>query len=159
MFETLGPLGFSPSITYIRDYLDFPMDWDFPIAWYSMSAGLTLWRPLGHICPTRIDLWPDPISLPRLSWTARNRHTVTCMHQFSHILRWPPEPAVWFMSNWRAVSIEQARTYADLLIISSSFEMARIVEGLRHWKPNEPTYSTVLSTFIKINQIDHFEFE
>ena len=36
------------------------------------------------------------------------------------------------MSEWRAVAIEQARTYADLPIISSSFEMATVARGLYH---------------------------
>ena len=34
------------------------------------------------------------------------------------------------MSQWRAVTIEHARKYADLPIISSSFEMATVVKGL-----------------------------
>ena len=28
-----------------------------------------------------------------LGWPARNRCTVACMHRFSYILGWPPEPA------------------------------------------------------------------
>ena len=54
--------------------------------------------------------WPDFAASPvRLGWPARNRHTLACTHQFSHIIKWPPKPAVWFMSEWRAVTIEHAR--------------------------------------------------
>ena len=53
------------------------------------------------------------------------------MHRFSYMLRWPPKPAVWFMSEWRAVAIEQARIYADLPNISSSFEMAGVIKWLK----------------------------
>ena len=76
--------------------------------------------------PTRIDLWTDPISPHRRPASAglHAADTLACMHRFSHMLRWPPKPAVCFMSAWRVVEIKQARTYADLPIISSSFEMA-----------------------------------
>ena len=75
--------------------------------------------------------WPDFAVWPTLpSWPAHNRHTVACMHRFSHILGVSPEPAVWFMSEWRAVRIDQERNYANLPIISSSIEMATIVKGL-----------------------------
>ena len=54
--------------------------------------------------------WPDFAASPgRLGWPARSRHTLACMHRFSHILRWSPVPVVWFMSEWRAVTIEPAR--------------------------------------------------
>ena len=54
--------------------------------------------------------WPDFAALPaHLGWPACNRHTVACMHRFSHILRWPPEPAVWFMFESGAVTGELAR--------------------------------------------------
>ena len=48
--------------------------------------------------------WP---TLP--SWPAHSRHTVAYMHRFSHILSVSPEPAVWFMSGWRAVRIDHER--------------------------------------------------
>ena len=71
---------------------------------------LTLRCPLGCRWPTRTLNWPDFAATPtRLRWPARSRHTVTCMHWFSHILRQSPVPVVWFMSEWRAVTIEQAR--------------------------------------------------
>ena len=54
--------------------------------------------------------WPDFAASPaRLGWPACKRHTVACMHWFSHILRWPPEPAVWFMSELGEVASEQGR--------------------------------------------------
>ena len=55
--------------------------------------------------------WPDFAAWPTLpSWPAHSKHTVACMHRFSHILlRVSPEPAVWFMSEWRAVRIDHAR--------------------------------------------------
>ena len=54
--------------------------------------------------------WPDFAASPaRVGRPARSRHTLACMHRFSHIFRWPPEPAVWFMSEWRAVTNDQAR--------------------------------------------------
>ena len=75
--------------------------------------------------------WPDFAAWPTLPcWPAHSRHTVACMHRFSHILSLSPEPAVWFMSEWRAVRIDHARKYAELSIISSSFEMATVVKGL-----------------------------
>ena len=75
--------------------------------------------------------WPDfAASQARLGWPAHNRHTVACMHRSSHILRWPPEPAVWLMSELGAVAGEQAMIWADLPIISSSFEMTlRVSKG------------------------------
>ena len=54
--------------------------------------------------------WPDFAASPaRLRWPARSRYIVACMHRFSHILGIPPEPAVWFMSESRAVANRQAR--------------------------------------------------
>ena len=77
--------------------------------------------------------WPDFAASPaRLCWPARSRHTVACMHRFSHILRRPCEPAVWFMSESRAVATSRRGKYADLPIISSSFEMAMVLKGLMH---------------------------
>ena len=53
---------------------------------------------------------PDFATSPAcLGWSAHNRHTVACMHQFLYILRWPPVPVVWFMSESRAVAMEHAR--------------------------------------------------
>ena len=85
--------------------------------------------------------WPNVAAWPALpGWPAHSRHTVACMHRFSHILGLPPEPAVWFMSEWRAVAIDQARKYEDLPIIFSSFELATVrkrvkctlTQSLRH---------------------------
>ena len=76
--------------------------------------------------------WPDFAAAPaRLGWPARNRHTVACIHRFSHILRWPPEPAVWFMSESRAVANEYEGHKRTIPIISSSFWMAVVVKGLK----------------------------
>ena len=51
--------------------------------------------------------WPDFATSPALlGWPARNRHTAACIHRFSHILRRPPVPVVWFMSESRAVANE-----------------------------------------------------
>ena len=75
--------------------------------------------------------WPNFAVWPVLpGWPAHSRHTVACMHRFSHILGLPPELTVLFMSEWRAVAIDQARKYEDLPIISSSFEMATVRKGL-----------------------------
>ena len=87
-------------------------------------------RPVGRRWPTRIDLWIDPISPALLGWPARNRHTAACVHRFSHILRWPPEPVVWFMSELRAVANEHEGYKRTLPIISSSFWMAVGLRGL-----------------------------
>ena len=97
------------------------------------SYELTLWRRLGRRWPTRIDLWIDPnfaASPALLGWPARNRHTAACIHRFSHILRWPPEPVVWFMSESRAVANEHEGHKRTLPIISSSFWMTVGVKGL-----------------------------
>ena len=51
------------------------------------------------------------------SWPA-HRRTVACMHRFSDILGVSPEPAVWFIFEWRTVRIDHVRKYADLQIIS-----------------------------------------
>ena len=49
--------------------------------------------------------WPDFTASPaHLDGPTRNRHTVAYMYRFAHILKWPPELAVWFMSEWRAVT-------------------------------------------------------
>ena len=48
--------------------------------------------------------------LTSFSWPARNRHPVACIiDYFTYLLGWPLEAAVWCMSEWRAVEIEQAR--------------------------------------------------
>ena len=83
--------------------------------------------------------WPNFATSPALlGWPARNRHTAACIHRFSHILRWPPEPVVWFMSESRAVANEHEGYKRTLSIISSSFWMAVGVKGLtnplRHTK-------------------------
>ena len=57
------------------------------------AISMTLYNPLTTIgstvthenWPTN---WPDFAAAPaRLGWPARNRHTVPCIHRFSHILR------------------------------------------------------------------------
>ena len=75
--------------------------------------------------------WPNCAASPvLLGWPARNRHTAACIHRFSHILRWPPEPVVWFMSESRAVANEHEGYKRTLPIISSSFWMAVGLKGL-----------------------------
>ena len=75
--------------------------------------------------------WPNFAASPVLfGWPARNRHTAACIHRFSHILRWPPEPVVWFMSVSRAVANEHEGHKRTLPIISSSFWMTVGVKGL-----------------------------
>ena len=75
--------------------------------------------------------WPNFATSPALlGWPARNRHTAACIHRFSHILRWPPEPVVWFMSESRAVANEHEEYKRTLPIISSSFWMAVGLKGL-----------------------------
>ena len=75
--------------------------------------------------------WPNFAASPALlGWPARNRHTAACIHRFSHILRWPPEPVVWFMSESRAVANEHEGHKRTLPIISSSFWMTVGVKGL-----------------------------
>ena len=75
--------------------------------------------------------WPDFAASPALlGWPARNRHTAACIHRFSHILRWPPKPVVWFMSESRAVANEHEGYKRTPPIISSSFWMAVGLKGL-----------------------------
>ena len=76
--------------------------------------------------------WPNFAASPALlGWPARNRHTAACIHRFSHILRWPPEPVVWFMSESRAVANEHEGHKRTLPIISSSFWMTVGVKGIK----------------------------
>ena len=78
--------------------------------------------------------WPNFAASPALlGWPARNRHTAACIHRFSHILRWPPEPVVWFMSESRAVANEHEGHKRTLPIISSSFWMTVGLKGLSHF--------------------------
>ena len=75
--------------------------------------------------------WPDFATSPALlGWPARNRHTETCIHRFSHILRRPPVPVVWFMSESRAVANEHKGHKRTIPIISSSFWMTVVLKGL-----------------------------
>ena len=75
--------------------------------------------------------WPNFAASPALrGWSACNRHHAACIHRFSHILRWPPEPVLWFMSESRAVAIEHEGYKRTLSIISSSFWMAVGLKGL-----------------------------
>ena len=74
--------------------------------------------------------WPNfAVSPALLGWPARNRHTAACIHRFSHILRWPPELVVWFMSESRAVANEHEGHKRTLPIISSSFEWLSASKG------------------------------
>ena len=69
--------------------------------------------------------WPDfAVSTKLFDWPAHNRHTVACTHRFSHILRWSPEPAVWFMFESRAVATSTQEYKRTPSIISRSFRMA-----------------------------------
>ena len=123
---------------YMRTYQTFPALLKLlrTSKGYTNASSIVLYNPLTPIGSpvTHVNWpmnWPDFAASPaRLGWPARSRHTVACMHRFSHLLRWPPEPKVWFLSAWRAVAIEQARLYADLPIISSCFEIATGVKGL-----------------------------
>ena len=64
---------------------------------------ITFWRPLDIFVPREL-------TSELASWLAcTQRHTVACMHGFSHILRWSPVLVVWFISEWGAFMIEQAR--------------------------------------------------
>ena len=89
-------------------------------------------RPIGS--PVTHENWPMnwpnfTVSPALLGWPARNRHTAACIHRFSHTLRWPPEPVVWFMFE---------------SIISSSFWMAVGLKGLMMQESNlQPAPSQV----------------
>ena len=113
-------------------YFEFQM---FSFALFGSVNPLTLiGLPVTHEnLPTN---WPNFTALPALlGWPARNRHTAACIHRFSHILRWPAEPVVWFMSESRAVANEHEGCKWTLSIISSSFWMAVGVKGLTsRWK-------------------------
>ena len=90
--------------------------------------------------------WPNFAASPALlGWPARNRHTAACIHRFSHILRWPPEPVVWFMSESRAVANEHEGYKRTLSIISSSFWMAVGVKGLKQNKKFNSHYKRPLN--------------
>ena len=79
-----------------------------------VASSILLCNPLMSIGSPVIQVnWPMnwfdfAVPLAHLGWSAQNRHTVACMHQFSYILRWPPEPAVCFMSELRVIKIEHA---------------------------------------------------
>ena len=75
--------------------------------------------------------WPNFAASPALlGWPARNRHTAACIHRFSHMLRRPPVPVVWFMSESRAVANEHEGHKRTIPIISSSFWMTVVLKGL-----------------------------
>ena len=106
---------------------------DMPMPERWKNQDINLLRPIGS--PVTHENWPmnwpnfaAPPTL--LGWPARNRHTAACIHRFSHILRWPPEPVVWFMSESRAVANEHEGYKRTLPIISSSFWMAVSRKGL-----------------------------
>ena len=128
---------------------------------YSLYNPLTpIGSPVTHEnLPTN---WPNFAASPALlGWPARNRHTAACIHRFSHILRWPPEPVVWFMSESRAVANEHEGYKRTLSIISSSFWMAVGVRGLissrksqltiRRWSRKCPvTFARILGDCLKL---------
>ena len=126
-----------------RTYMDLPIissSFEMATIWrgiilYNASSILinSFWTIGSPVTHENLPInWPDfAASTARLGWPACNRHTVACIHRFSHILRLPPEPVVWFMSESGAVASYLSRTYTDLPIISSSFEMATIWKGLR----------------------------
>ena len=117
---------------FSEDSLHVNMKYFSEIIW-----NITLWvNPLWPIgspvthenLPTN---WPNFAASPALlGWPARNRHTAACINRFSHILRWPPEPVVWFMSESRAVANDHEGYKRTLSIISSSFWMAVGLKGL-----------------------------
>ena len=75
--------------------------------------------------------WPDFCASPALlGWPTRNRHNAACIHQFSHILRRPPVPIVWFMSESRLVANEHEGHKRAIPIISSSFWRTVVLKGL-----------------------------
>ena len=75
--------------------------------------------------------WPNFAASPALlGWPARNRHTAACIHRFSHLLRTPPVPVVWIMSESRAVANEHEGHKRTIPIISSSFWMTVVLKGL-----------------------------
>ena len=84
---------------------------------------LTLFWSWGHIWPTRIDLWTDPISLRgrRCPAGLHTADTLACMHRFSHILSVSPEPSVWFMSELNAIESGQDRPHEGNMPICRSF--------------------------------------
>ena len=96
--------------------------------------------------------WPNFTASPALfGWPAHNRHTAACIHRFSHILRWPPEPVVWFMSESRAVANEHEGYKWTLSIISSSFWMAVGLKGLTpKVSQNESQASAITMSVITI---------
>ena len=98
-------------------------------AWISLNPLTPIGSPVTHDnWPMN---WPNFAASPALlGWPARNRHTAACILRFSHILRWPPEPVVWFMSESRAVANEHEGHKRTLPIISSSFWMTVGVKGL-----------------------------
>ena len=75
--------------------------------------------------------WPNFAASPALlGWPARNRHTAACIHRFSRLLRTPPVPVVWIMSESRAVANEHEGHKRTIPIISSSSWMTVVLKGL-----------------------------
>ena len=75
--------------------------------------------------------WPNFAASPAfLGWPARNRHTAACIHRRSHLLRTPPVPVVWIMSEPRAVANKHKGHKRTIPIISSSFWMTVVLKGL-----------------------------
>ena len=117
---------------HVRWSLHSAVMWALNVRFESMFNPLT---PIGS--PVTHENWPMnwpnfAASPALLGWPARNRHTAACIHRFSHILRWPPEPVVWFMSESRAVANEHEGHKRTLSIISISFWMTVGVKGLIH---------------------------
>ena len=105
-------------------------DWHMPMHQFRQIRRLIILKNLNPLTTIGTYLshenwslnWPDFAACPALlGWPAHSRHIVACIHRFSHILRWPPKPAVWFMPEWRAVAMQHTRKYADLPIIPNSF--------------------------------------
>ena len=90
-------------------------------------------RTVGHIRPTRIDLWTDPIS-PRRPRVSASLHAAdTLWHACIDFLTYSDDHAS--RQSGLCPSGERSRSstrgkYVDLPIISSSFEMATVVKGL-----------------------------
>ena len=110
--------------------------------------------------------WPNfAVSPALLGWPARNRHTAACIHRFSHLLRTPPVPVVWIMSESRAVANEHEGHKRTIPIISSSFWMTVVLKGLMasdlcckqcnvHWLPSAGLMKVVIYAILSVNSMN-----